>query len=99
MNTTPSQAHKVDSMTKLAMQGNILKALDGLKLQAIGCCMLDKIKSGKKYRIEASNTKVCKAVTFYTLRGKKPIVTHNAYYVLSSIQGRSNGYLNGFDLI
>jgi len=89
----------VDSISKSAMEGNILKALDGLKLQAIGCCMLAKIKSGKKYRIEASSTKICKAVTFYTLRGKKPIVTHEAFSVLSSIQCRSNGYLNGLDLI
>jgi hypothetical protein len=97
--STQYKIDKVDKISKLAMQGDILKALDCLKLQAIGCCMLAKIKSGKKYRIEASSTKACKAVTFYPLRGKNPTVTHDAWSVLSSIQCRSNGYLNGFDLI
>ena len=89
---------KVDALTMEAKE-DILKALHGLKLEAVGFCMLAKINSGKKYRLEASATKVCKAVTFYSLRGKKPIVTHDAYSVLSSIQNRANGFLNGLDLL
>ena len=89
----------VDNMTERAMKGEILDALDGTKLKAVGSVMLAKVKDGKKYRIERSSAKTCKAVTFFPLRGKKPIVTHSAWSVLQSIQGRSNGFLNGFDVI
>lgn len=89
----------VDSITKQAMDGDILKAMDGLKLKAVGFAMLAKVDDGRKYRIERSSTKVCKAVTFYPLRGHRAIVTHDAWSVLSSIQGRSNGNLNGLELL
>ena len=89
----------IDDMTLQSMQGDILDALDGITVKAVGLTMLAKVNNGKTYRLERSSTKVCKAVTFYPSRGKNPIVTHCAWSVLRSIQGRANGYLNGFDVI
>ena len=96
---TLKQMDMVDSLTNRAMKGNILEELDGLKLLAVGWPMLKKVKGGRKYRIERASSKFCSAVTFYPLKGRKPIVTHNAWSVLESIQWRSNGYLNGFEII
>ncbi len=90
---------RVDAMTEEAQAGRILEALDGVKVKAKGWCMLSKVKTGKKYRLKPYNGKGCKAVTFYPLRGKREVVTHEAWSVLRAIQSESLGYLNGLELL
>tara|TARA_S200002703_G_scaffold100448_1_gene86770 strand:+ start:118 stop:420 length:303 start_codon:yes stop_codon:yes gene_type:complete len=100
MKNTERKNKMVDEITQAAKDGNILKALDGLKVQAIGCAMLEKIKDGKKYRLATFQSKIYgKCVAFYPLRGKNHIISHSAFSVLESIQGRSNGHLNGLEII
>lgn len=90
----------IDTITEKALKGGIETVIDGLKVEAIGCAMLAKIKSGKRYRLKYFYQKPYgHCVTFYPLRGKNPVVSHEAWSVLSSIQNRENGFLNGLQLI
>lgn len=73
--------------------------LNGMRVKCKGFCMLAKLNDGKKYRMENYYDKrFGDCVTFYSLMGKKPIVNHSAWSVIASIQGCSNGYLNGLEI-
>ena len=74
--------------------------LDGLVVECKGLAMLAKLKDGDKYRMEYFKSRAYgDCVTFYKPKGKKPIVHHSAWSVISSIHACSNGYLNGLKLV